>query len=137
MQLLTCCKNFLLIDVHKSQLGFSSKIEMPKLGLARNLPSYAWLSSGNFSLNSSLIDTIKDLNFSFCLEFKFNYLVTCPKMMPHFFLGAKRFCLSRQKAEIFSIFMIQDFVKPQKISTHLNNFYLVQGMLLIEFKFSQ
>ena len=32
-----------------------------------------------------------------------------------FFLETKLFCLSRQKAEIFSIFMIQNFVKPHKI----------------------
>ena len=39
----------------ESQLGFSSKIEMPKLGSARNLPSSVRLSSGNFSMNSSLL----------------------------------------------------------------------------------
>ena len=35
-----------------------------------------------------------------------------------FFLGIKLFCLSRQKAEIFSISLIQDFVKPCKLSAH-------------------
>jgi hypothetical protein len=39
----------------KFQLGFSSKIEMPQLGLAWNLFSSAQLSLGNFSSNSSLI----------------------------------------------------------------------------------
>ena len=40
-----------------------------------------------------------------------------------FFLGTILFCLSRQKAEIFSIILIQDFVKPHKISAHSDNFY--------------
>ena len=37
-----------------------------------------------------------------------------------FFLGTKLFCLSRQIPKTLSIFMIQDFVKPHKISA----FYL-------------
>ena len=31
------------------------------------------------------------------------------------FLGTKLFCFSRQNAENFCIFMIQDYVKPHKI----------------------
>ena len=41
-------------------------------------------------------------------------------MFECFFLGKKLFCLSGQEAEIFRFFMIQDFVKPHKISA----FYL-------------
>ena len=36
------------------------------------------------------------------------------------FLGTKHFCLSRQKAQTFSMLMIQNFMKPYKISA----FYL-------------
>ena len=42
------------------------------------------------------------------------------------------FCFSRQTATIFSISLIQDFVKPHKISALLDNFYSFQGM----FKFT-
>ena len=62
MQLLTCGKNLLVINVPKSQLCFSSKIEMPKLGFARNLHSLAGLSLGNFSSNSLLIHTLAEFD---------------------------------------------------------------------------
>ena len=39
----------------------------------------------------------------------------------YIFLGIKLFCLSIQKAEIFSNCLIQDFVKPHKISANLDN----------------
>ena len=42
-----------------------------------------------------------------------------------FHLGAKLFCLSRWKAEILSIFMIFNFVKPNKIIAYLQNFYIL------------
>ena len=38
----------------------------------------------------------------------------------HFKFLIKHFCLSRQKAEIFSICLIQDFAKSCKISAHLD-----------------
>ena len=40
-----------------------------------------------------------------------------------FFLGIKLFCFLRQKAGIFSIFLISYGVKPLKISTHSDNSY--------------
>ena len=40
------------------QLGFSSKIEVPKLSSAQNLHSSAWLKLKNFSSNSSLISVM-------------------------------------------------------------------------------
>jgi hypothetical protein len=51
--------------------------------------------------------------------FKKNY----PGDLVHFIflLGIKLFCLSRYKAEIFSICLILDFKKPYKISDHLDN----------------
>ena len=61
-------KNLLPIDVHKISLGnFSSKIEMPKLGLARNLPSSAREISArthHYYLHSKMI------KFSSCKYFK-------------------------------------------------------------------
>ena len=56
---LACTKNLLLINVRTityCQLGLSSKIEMPQLGSARNLPSSARLEPGNFSSGSSLVN---------------------------------------------------------------------------------
>ena len=43
--------------------GFSSKIEVPQLGSARNLPSSARLEPENFSSGSSLVSTFF-LNYS-------------------------------------------------------------------------
>ena len=44
--------------------------------------------------------------------------------MPHIFLRTNLFCLSRKKAEIVTIFTIEDFVKPHKVSAHSNIFIL-------------
>ena len=41
-------------------------------------------------------------------------------------LGQKLFCLSRQKAEIFNICLMKDFVTPYKNSAHSDNFYFPQ-----------
>ena len=65
-------------------------------------------------------------NQKFC--FLKSRLITCCI----FILGTKLFCFSRQKAEMFSILLIQDFMKAHKITAHLDNFYFSEPMLLIE-----
>ena len=49
-----------------------------------------------------------------------NFALLTITNIPDIFFRNKLF-LSRQKTEIFSIFMIEDFVKPHKISAHSEN----------------
>ena len=73
------------------------------------------LESWNF-LRFHEIGNHRDVkNFS-CLKFFDKQKSFFPRKLCHkFFLGIKLFCLLREKAEIFSIFRIWDFMKPLKM----------------------
>ena len=73
------------------------------------------VNTNSFNTNFTNTTFQKEPPFLTLHEFKVNSFTNTD-----FFLGTKLVFLSSQKAETFSIFMIQDFVKPHKISA----FYL-------------
>ena len=65
------------------------------------------------------------------------YLLFRDYSVKNIFLGIKRFCFSRQKAENFIICLKLNFLKPHKISTHSAHSIVIFFLIgcLIELKF--